>query len=87
MISEPYITKLNKCREEINEIDNQLVQLLEQRMSLVKGIGQIKQHFNEPIYVPEVEEKKIKTLSEKTSYRGMVEVIWPVIMCYSRTLE
>ena len=39
------------------------------------------------MYVPEVEEKKIKTLSEKTSYRGMIEVIWPVIMCYSRTLE
>ena len=87
MIPEPYITKLNKCREEINEIDNQLVQLLEQRMSLVKEIGQIKQHFNEPIYAPEIEGRKIKTLSEQTSYQGMIEVIWPVIMCHSRTLE
>jgi chorismate mutase len=54
---------------------------------MVKLVGDYKRERNLPIYVPEVEKKKIETLSADCYYPGLVETIWPVIMCYARSVE
>ena len=78
---------LDNMREEIQEIDKLLLNLLERRTTIVKMVGEYKKEHNLSIYVPEVEKKKIETLSADCAYPGLVETIWPVIMCYSRSVE
>lgn len=65
----------------------ELLKLLEKRIDYVKQVGEYKAERNLPIYVPEVEKKKIETLSTVCEYPGLVETIWPVIMCYARSVE
>lgn len=86
-MEEMYQNELDKLRLEIQMIDSDILRLLEERVSTAKVIGQIKKCYNMPVYVPEVEKKKIETLSSRCQYPGLVEAIWPVIMCYTRTVE
>lgn len=44
---------LLQMREQINEIDNQIWALIEQRMTISKHIGEIKQQHNMPVLQPE----------------------------------
>ena len=60
---------------------------MEKRIEAATIIGNEKKKENLPIYVPEVEKKKIEALSAECRYPGLVEAIWPVIMCYTRTVE
>lgn len=48
---------LLRCREEIDEIDLRLLQLLNQRTSVVEEIGRIKQTLHLAIYEPKREEQ------------------------------
>ncbi|MBV8706213.1 MAG: chorismate mutase [Acidobacteriaceae bacterium] len=48
---------LLRCREEIDEIDLRLLQLLNQRTSVVEEIGRIKQMLHLAIYEPKREEQ------------------------------
>lgn len=74
-------------RDEIQSLDEKILQLLGQRIAAAKIIGNIKKKNGKPIYAPEVEKRKIETLSAASPYPGLVEAIWPVIMCYTRTVE
>lgn len=74
-------------RDLIQSLDTEILALLEKRVTAAKIIGDIKKKNNKPIYAPEVEAKKISTLSAASAYPGLVEAIWPVIMCYTRTIE
>lgn len=74
-------------RDEIQSLDEQILSLLERRVEAAKVIGDIKKKNNKPIYAPEVEKTKIEKLSNMSSHQGLVEAIWPVIMCYTRTME
>ena len=78
---------LDEMRRAIQSIDEQLVELLERRTKMVKLVGDYKRERGLPIYVPEVEKKKIEALSAECYYPGLVETIWPVIMCYARSVE
>ena len=78
---------LEVLRTTIQLIDADILRLLEERIDAVKKVGAIKEIYGAPIYVPEVEKKKIETLSETCSHPGLVETIWPVIMCYARSVE
>lgn len=78
---------LDELRVAIQETDAELLKLLEKRIGYVKQVGEYKAERNLPIYVPEVEKKKIETLSSVCEYPGLVETIWPVIMCYARSVE
>lgn len=82
-----HVDALNELRLEISAIDRDILGLLEERMASAKVVGDIKKIYNKPFYVPEVEKKKIKELSAECRYPGLVEAIWPVIMCYTRTVE
>ena len=78
---------LDELRIAIQETDAELLKLLEKRIGYVKQVGEYKAARNLPIYAPEVEKKKIETLSATCVYPGLVETIWPVIMCYARSVE
>lgn len=81
------LNTLQKQRNTISAIDEQILSLLEQRIEAAKVIGAIKKKNGKPIYVPEVEREKLAVLASKSVYPGLVEVIWPVIMCYTRGVE
>lgn len=78
---------MSQKRNEIMEYDIQILSLLEQRIEAAKVIGDIKRMNGKPIYVPEVEREKIEKLSAASGYPGLVEAVWPVIMCYTRSVE
>lgn len=81
------LDRLIGLRDNIQTIDKQLVNLLCERIHFAKEIGEIKKKNGKPIYVPEVEKQKIETLAEYCGMPGLVETIWPVIMCYTRSVE
>lgn len=81
------MVNLDELRIQIQNIDETILRLLEQRTALVRAVGEYKKDHNLPIYVPEVERKKIAKLSAECRYPGLVETIWPVIMCYARSME
>lgn len=81
------IWTLTVKRDEIAQIDQELLSLLQKRVAAAKVIGDIKKKNGKPIYVPEVEKSKIELLSFQCTYPGLVETIWPVIMCYTRSVE
>ena len=81
------LDRLIVLRDNIQIIDKQLVNLLCERIHFAKEIGEIKKKNGKPIYVPEVEKQKIETLAEYCGMPGLVETIWPVIMCYTRSVE
>ena len=74
-------------RDEIQFLDEQILSLLEKRVEAAKGIRNIKKKNNKPSYSPEEKKEKIEKLSNMSSHQGLVEAIWPVIMCYTRTIE
>ena len=41
--------KLNALRDQINDIDEKMLQLLEQRFAIVKEVGMVKQAANLPV--------------------------------------
>lgn len=74
-------------RREITNYDLQILSLLEKRVAAAQEIGAIKRMNNKPLYTPEVEREKIADLAQKSKYPGLVETLWPVIMCYTRSIE
>lgn len=86
-MSPEHIKEMDILRTSIQLIDTDILRLLEERIECVLKIGKIKSVYDAPIYVPEVEKKKIEALSAVCKYPGLVETIWPVIMCYARSIE
>lgn len=82
-----HMEEMEALRIYIQMVDADILRLLEKRIGYVLQIGEIKNEYNAPIYVPEVEKKKIEALSAECKYPGLVETIWPVIMCYARSVE
>ena len=81
------LTLMETLRDEIQEVDKKLLSLLEKRIKIAKQIGDIKRENNKPFYVPEVEKKKIEKLASICEFPGLVETLWPMIMCYTRSVE
>ena len=86
-MTEEHVNTLDELRKAISQLDTELVVILNERIKVAKTIGEIKKHYDMPIYVPEVEKRKIEELSKLSLYPGLVETIWPVIMCYTRSAE
>jgi chorismate mutase len=55
---------LVRCRETIDELDRQLLDLLNQRTTIVEEIGRIKQHMRMGIYEPKREEQVFANILE-----------------------
>lgn len=69
--------ELNELREQINEIDDQLVKLFAQRMDVAAQVADYKKANNLPIYVPAREREILQTVAEKAG---------PEMANYSRVL-
>jgi chorismate mutase-like protein len=58
---------LARCRERIDEIDRRLVELLNERTSIVEEIGRVKKEANRAIYEPKRESQVFDNI---TSHNG-----------------
>lgn len=81
---------LEELRREIDKIDDQILALLNQRMSYVKSVGELKQSSNSTIYRPERERAIIKRLTSANLEllpQNAIEAIYQEIFAVSRNLE
>lgn len=82
--------RLDELRKQIDAIDDQLLQLLNARMAVVREVGLLKQSQQSVIYRPEREAAIIERLHHKTQgllNREAIEAIFLEIFAASRNLE
>lgn len=84
---------LDECRVRIDEIDDKLLDLLNERMKVVERVGEIKSDTGGAIYRPEREKAIIDRLSAKSKEDGgllnkdAIEAIFLELFAVSRNLE
>ncbi|BDD06340.1 prephenate dehydratase [Aureibacter tunicatorum] len=82
--------ELAKLRDEIDAIDNQLLQLINNRMDVVRRVGELKKANNTVIYRPEREKSIIDRLDGQNNgllNKSAIEAIFLEIFAISRNLE
>jgi chorismate mutase/prephenate dehydratase len=85
--------KLKELRQKIDSLDNKILELLNERMEIVKKVGELKNTTNAPIYRPEREKEIIERLTKLSKEqngvlgREEIEAIFLEIFAISRTLE
>ncbi|MEL7003029.1 MAG: chorismate mutase [Bacteroidota bacterium] len=81
---------IDKIRSKIDAIDEQLLNLLNDRMEWVKAIGEIKKSSNSTIYRPEREKAIVQKLSDLNTGKlnqQAIEAIFLEIFAVSRNIE
>ena len=81
---------LDELRAKINELDDQLLTLLNERMGVVKQVGELKRTTQATIYRPEREKQILDRLKERS--QGLltdvaIEAIFLEIFAVSRNIE
>jgi chorismate mutase/prephenate dehydratase len=82
--------KLKKLRDKLDVIDNNLLQLLNDRMAIVKKVGKLKSKTGGAIYRPERERAIIQRLTNVNTgvlNQAAIEAIFLEIFAISRNLE
>lgn len=82
--------EIDKYRKAIDGIDNQILQLLNERMELVKEIGRVKQTSGTAIYRPEREKEildRLKGLNKGALNPQAIDAIFLEVFAVSRNLE
>ncbi|TKC91547.1 prephenate dehydratase [Trinickia terrae] len=83
-------TKLKPLRDRIDAIDAQLIALLNQRAAIALEVGEVKKHYNAPVFRPEREQQVIARLQDMSAgplAGEHISAIWREIMAASRALE
>ena len=81
---------LNDLRKEIDRLDNELLKLLNERMEVVKKVGEFKQQTKGAIYRPEREKQiidRLASLSDGLLNKEAIEAIFMEVFAVSRNLE
>lgn len=84
---------LEECREAIDAIDNEILELLNKRMQVVHRVGEIKNDTGGAIYRPEREKAIVNRLSKMSEKSGgllnksAIEAIFLEIFAVARNLE
>ncbi len=81
---------LNKLRKEIDQCDNELLDILNKRMEVVRKVGELKRTSKTVIYRPEREKDIIDRLAKHSKgllERPAIEAIFMEIFAISRNLE
>ncbi|MBX2845238.1 MAG: prephenate dehydratase [Saprospiraceae bacterium] len=84
------MTSLEDLRARIDNLDNDLIELLDQRMQVIKEVGELKRHQQSGIYRPEREKVIVDRLYERSKgllSKAAIEAIFLEIFAVSRTLE
>ena len=81
--------ELKEVRKSIDDIDNKILELIEERTKNVKKVGDIKHNQNSPIYRPQRELEILKRLEAKSSYLNLEQIgaIFYEIFSFSRNYE
>ena len=81
--------ELQDYREQLNEIDSEMVSLFGQRMKIVQEIGTYKKEHGMPILDKAQERRKIKTLTAQTDkdLQGYVQALYQLIFELSRSAQ
>lgn len=83
-------SQLKPLRERIDALDAQLIALLNQRASVALEVGEVKKHFNAPVFRPERELQviaRLQDMSDGPLADSHISSIWREIMAASRALE
>ena len=81
---------LEELRSQIDHLDNQMLELLNQRMQVVKQVGELKKSTNTVIYRPEREKQiidRLESLNSGLLTREAIEAVYLEIFAISRNLE
>ncbi len=84
---------LDDCRDAIDNIDNEILELLNKRMGVVKRVGEIKHDNGTAVYRPEREKAIIERLAQRSKERGgvlnrgAVEAIFLEVFAVARNIE
>jgi chorismate mutase / prephenate dehydratase len=81
---------LDDWRSRINDLDNRILQLLNQRAEAVLQIGDLKRRQDAPVYAPDREAEILRRLSESSGGplgASAIGAIWREILSASRALE
>ncbi|MDI9874179.1 prephenate dehydratase [Flectobacillus rivi] len=81
---------LEQLRQQIDELDNEMLGILNKRMEVVKHVGELKKTTQTVIYRPEREKQIIDRLAEMSQgllTRPAIEAIYLEIFAVSRNLE
>lgn len=82
--------KLEKLRQQIDQIDEKIVDLLNQRARVVVDIGHIKRDGDTPVYAPDREQKvlaQVRRFNKGPLPNHCLEAIWRELMSGSFALE
>jgi chorismate mutase/prephenate dehydratase len=72
------VAKLPELRQSIDTVDNQLLELLNERARLVQEVGAIKHELKQPFYVPDRERQILERLQTQNSGPFPTEALRPV---------
>lgn len=83
---------LIELRQGINEIDSEIINLLQRRAEISKGVANYKQEHNMKIFQPQ---REIELLNQRTSnlpgelrnYKGEIKMILQSIMDFSKKVQ
>ena len=81
---------LDDWRSRINELDNRILQLLNQRAEAALQIGDLKRRQDAPIYAPEREAEILRRLGETSAgplTAPAINAVWREILSACRALE
>lgn len=82
--------ELNKLRLKINDIDDMMIKLLEQRMDISRSVGEVKKRYGLKIFDQKREEEILKNLVSKATnikYEEPIKEIYNAIFSTSRSLQ
>lgn len=76
------------CRQELDRIDGEIVQLLTERFLVGQKIGKIKRENGQPIRDPEREKQVLQSRGDMSpAYRDAIEAVFAAIMAQTREVE
>ena len=81
--------ELNELRNEINQIDDEILKLFLRRMEVTDQVADYKRQHDLPIYQPQREREILKTVAEKAGDEmgGYARVLFSMLMELSRQYQ
>ena len=82
--------KIEKLRSRVDEVDQELIRILNERARIVQELGKIKTEAGKPLFDPKREEEILRRVAEENEgpiYNSSMREIFELIMHRIRDLE